>query len=424
MITFWIAAGALTLLVVAALAAPLIGRTRARVRIAQDAANVELYRDQLAELERDRAQGVLSEEQYEQARAELGQRLLADIPAGGASSDSVSHGSGGPWRFVALAAVPVVAVLTYLVLGAPDALDGKLPAEEAGAAGHAQNLALLVERLAARLEKDPEDAEAWVLLARSKQMLGQPADAVKALTKAIALVPQAAPLWADYADMLAASANGEWTQAAKDALAKSLSLDPMQPKALWLAGSEAYTRRDYRTALEYWEKLAPLTEPGSEVARMIQANIAEARTLAAKGKQAAAPAQSAAAASGAAPAPGPAASGKDRALHGTVVLDPAITARVQPNDTVFVFARAAQGPKMPLAIRRITVKELPYTFTLDDSAAMAPGMVISAFDQVVVGARVSRSGDATPKPGDFQGASAPVKPGTRGIQVRIDAEIR
>jgi cytochrome c-type biogenesis protein CcmH len=418
--TFWIAAGALTLLVVAALAAPLLGRTR--LRIATDAANIELYRDQLAELERDREQGVLSTEQFEQARAELGQRLLADVPAGGASSEPVSHASAGPWRFVALAAVPVVAVLTYLVLGVPDALDAK-PAREGGT-GHAQNLALAVERLAERLAKNPDDAEAWVLLARSKQMLGQPADAVKALAKAIALVPQAAPLWADYADMLAASANGEWTLAAKDALAKALSLDPAQPKALWLAGSEAYTRRDYRTALEYWEKLAPLTEPGSEVQRMIQANIAEARALASEGQQAAVPAQSAAAASGAAPAPAPAASGKDRALAGIVNLDPAIAARVQPGDTVFVFARAAQGPRMPLAIRRITVQELPYAFTLDDSAAMAPGMVISAFDQVVVGARVSRSGDATPKPGDFEGASAPVKPGTRGIAVTINAEIR
>ena len=421
MSTFWIAAGALTLLVVAALAAPLIGRHRARVRIAPDAANVALYHDQLAELERDRAQGVLSAEQFEQARAELGQRLLADIPQG-ASPETATHMSGGPWRFVALAAIPVVAVLTYLVLGVPDALEPNLPAQDAGADGHAQNLALLVERLAARLAKNPDDAEAWVLLARSKQMLGQPADAVKALEKAIALVPQAAPLWADYADMLAASANGEWTQAAKDALAKSLSLDPAQPKALWLAGSEAYVRRDYRTALEYWEKLAPLTEPGSEVARMIQANIAEARALAAKAGQAVAPARSADVASGAAPPP--AGSGKDHALAGTVRLDPAIASRVQPGDTVFVFARAAQGPKMPLAIRRITVEELPYAFTLDDSAAMAPGMVISAFDQVVVGARVSRSGDATPKPGDFQGASAPVRPGARDIQVTIDAEIR
>ena len=419
MSTFWIVAGALTLLVVAALAAPMIGRSRSRARIAPDAANVALYRDQLAELERDREQGVLSEEQYEQARVELDQRLLADVPSGSETpADAASYGSGGAWRFVALAAIPVVAVLTYLVLGVPESLEGGLPRQDAAGAGHAQNLAQLVDRLAARLEKNPNDVEAWVLLARSKQMLGQPADAIKALAKAIELEPRAAPLWADLADLLATHANGEWTQPAKDALARSLSLDPAHPKALWLAGSEAFVRSDYAVALKYWEKLAPLTEPGSEVARAIQANIAEARTLLAGGKQPPAQPKSDAASST------PAAAGKDQALKGVVALDAAIAGRVQPNDTVFVFARAAQGPKMPLAIRRITVKDLPYAFALDDSAAMAPGMVISAFDRVIVGARVSRSGDAAPKPGDFEGLSAPIKPGTSGIRVTINAEVR
>ena len=420
MSTFWIAAGALTLLVVAALAVPLAGRNRGQPRVAHEAASVALYRDQLAELERDRAQGVLSDEQFEQARTELGQRLLADLPKGAVEQPTRSA-PAGVWRFVALAGIPVVAVLTYLALGVPEALDGKLPTQEASdAGGHAQTLAVLVERLAKRLEENPNDAEAWVLLARSKQMLGEPAEAVKALEKAIALEPNVAALWADYADMLAASAQGEWTQAAKDAVAKSLALDAKQPKALWLAGSEAFVRKDYAKALEYWEALAPLTEPESEVSRAIQANIAEARTLLTGGKPAPSTPQPAVAGK----APAPTAAGKDHALKGTVALDKAIAARVQPNDTVFVFARAAQGPKVPLAIRRITVKELPYTFALDDSAAMAPGMVISAFPQVIVGARVSRSGDATPKPGDFEGYSPPVEPGSGGIQVTINAEIR
>ena len=422
MTTFWIAAGALTLLVVAALAAPLVTRQRVSTRIAQDEANVALYRDQLAELERDSAQGVLSPEQFEQARSELDQRLLSDVPADSAPPlQSAAFHPTGVWRFVALAAVPIVAVLTYLVLGVPASLEGKLPTQDAAAgdAGHAQNLPQLVDRLAARLEQNPNDVEAWILLARSQQMLGQPAAAIKALVKAIELEPRAAPLWADLADMLVASANGEWTQPAKDALARSLSLDGKHPKALWLAGSEAFVRSDYGTALKYWAELAPLTEPGSEVARMINANIAEARALAAGDKSSALPQQSAAA-GGAKPAD----AAKDHALKGLVALGPGLAARVLPTDTVFVFARAAQGPKMPLAIRRITVKDLPYTFVLDDSAAMAPNMVISAFDQVIVGARISRSGDAAPKSGDFQGLSAPVKPGASGIQVTIDAEIR
>lgn len=424
MSTFWIAAGALTLFVVAALAASMLVRRRAASPPRADASNVALYRDQLAELERDRAHGILSDEQFEQARTELAQRLLADVPPQPAEEDAAQPPSRGVWRFVALAAIPIVAVLGYLVLGVPDAIEGRPPVQSAagGAAGHAGDLAQLVERLAARLEQDPRDAEAWVLLARSRQMLGQPAEAVKAIAKAIELEPRIAPLWADYADMIVAAANGEWTGAAKDALARSLALDPAQPKALWLAGSEAFTRRDYAGALAHWEKLPPLVEQGSEVAQMIAANIAEARTLFAGGgkppQDAPRPADGAPVAAAAAPAD------KTRAVHGIVQLDPRIAGRVEPADTVFVFARAHEGPKMPLAIRRIAVKDLPYRFTLDDSAAMAPGMVISAFDQVVIGARVSRSGDAAPKPGDFQGLSAPVKPGTGDIRVTIDAEIR
>jgi cytochrome c-type biogenesis protein CcmH len=420
--TFWVVAGALMLLVVAALAAPLLRRTRSDVQIESDASNVELYQDQIVELERDRAQGMLSDEQFEQARLELGQRLLADVTG----ETSARAEPAGAWRYVALAGVPITAVLAYLVLGMPESLNGKLATQaDAGtSAERPHNLAELVERLAARVDRNPDDAEAWALLARSNQILGRPAEAVKAFARATELIPRSAQLWADYSDMLVASAGGQWTQAAKAALAKALALDRAHPKALWLAGSEAFVRRDFKAALNYWEQLAPMTEPGSDVARAIQGNIAEARALA--GGENAAPMPATAAEVAASPQPDTAikpASG-DKALSGVVAIDPAIAARVRPSDTVFVFARAAQGPKMPLAIRRITVKDLPYEFTLDDSAAMAPGMTISAFDQIVIGARVSMSGDAAPKPGDFEGYSAPVKPGTSSIQVSIHAEIR
>jgi cytochrome c-type biogenesis protein CcmH len=419
--TFWVVAGALTLLVVAALAVPLLRRTRSDVQIDSDASNVELYQDQIVELERDRTQGVLSAEQFEQARLELGQRLLADVTG----ETSTRAEPAGAWRYVALAGVPIATVLAYLVLGMPASLDGKLATQaDAGtSAERPHNLAELVERLAARLERNPDDAEAWALLARSNQILGRPAEAVKAFARATELIPRSAQLWADYSDMLVASAGGQWTQAAKDALARALALDRAHPKALWLAGSEAFVRRDFKAALNYWEQLGPMVEPGSDVARAIQGNIAEARALAAGGNAAQLPKTAAEVAGSQPDAAFKPASGA-KALSGVVAIDPAIAARVKPSDTVFVFARAAQGPKMPLAIRRITVKDLPYEFSLDDSSAMAPGMTISAFEQIVVGARVSMSGNAAPNPGDFEGYSAPVKPGTSSIQVSIHAEIR
>jgi len=426
LIAFWVVAVSLTLVVVAALAVPLMGRGRSEPEQEHDRSNITLYQDQMHELERDRDLGLVTPEHFEEARNELARRLLADVPEAAAGAPQTeADRRAGAWRFVALAAVPLAAVLGYLVLGMPQSLDATVSSRAASAepAEQAKNLENLTERLAARLASNPQDAEAWVLLARSNQMLGRAGEAAKAFARAIELVPDAAQLHADYADTLVASANGQWTDAAKQAVARALSLDASHPKALWLAGTEAYARKDYKVALAYWEKLLPLAEAGSDVARMIEGNIAEVRGLLGKApavvqspapKPVAVPpaaAQSAAAVTG-------------KAVSGTIALDPKLAGKVQGAESVFVFVRAAQGPRMPLAIRRIRVQDLPYAFSLDDSAAMAPGMVISAFEQVVVGARVSRSGDATPKPGDLEGYSAPVKPGTSGIEVKIHAEVR
>ncbi|MCC6534301.1 MAG: c-type cytochrome biogenesis protein CcmI [Burkholderiales bacterium] len=420
MITFWIVAGAMMLAVVALLAVPLARRATHASGVDQDRSNIALFQDQLAELERDRDQGIVSPEQFVQARIELSQRLLADVPAHGTAEAARPAAASGAWRYAAIACVPVVAILAYLVLGTPDAIDPRVAKGLGGGPDHAQNmqnLGELAERLAARLAAKPDDAEAWVLLARSYQMLGRAPEAVKAFAHAIELVPDSAQLYADYADMQVASAGGEWTPGALAAIKQALTLDPKHPKTLWLAGSEAHARRDFATALRYWETLLPAVEPGSEVERIIRGNIAEARALIA-GAPPPAPA-----ATERAPKATAEAAAVAGALSGTVALDPKFAAQVKPTDTVFVFARAAEGPKMPLAIRRISVQELPYRFSLDDSTAMSAGMTISKFDRVVVGARVSRGGDAAPRPGDLEGFSAPVKPGTGGIEVRIDARI-
>jgi cytochrome c-type biogenesis protein CcmH len=278
----------------------------------------------------------------------------------------------------------------------------------------------MADRLAQRLEKNPEDAEAWVLLAKSYQMLGRSTEAVKAFARALQLVPNSAQLYADYADVQVGAANGQWSDEARAAVKKAIELDPAHPKAIWLAGTDAFLQKNYVEALRYWEKLPPLVEPNSEAAQVVQNNIAEARKLAGGAPTAAA------AAAMSAPESTLLASATAGAevLRGTVILDAGLRGDVKPTDTVFVFARAPQGPKLPLAIRKITVQELPYTFALDDSAAMAPGMTISKFDEVVIGARVSKLGDAMAKAGDLEGYSAPVKPGTSGIEVRINARVQ
>jgi len=420
--TFWVAAITLLVAVVALLAVPLVRRRGDSIGLDQDRSNVVLYHDQLRELERDHKQGLLSDEQFEQARVELGQRLLTDVDASGAAGvPSESAPRMGSWRFAALACVPIATVFTYLVLGSPQAVDPSfLKAQSEGQSGQPPNLEAMAARLAERVQTHPDDTEAWVLLARSYQLLGRAPEAVKAFARAIELVPGSPQLLADYVDVQLTVNNGQWTAQALEALKKALEVDPNHPKSMWLAGTEAYGRKDYATALKYWEKILPLTEAGSEVAQIIQNSITEVRTLmvGAKTSEPVSPPMAGNVASG-----GGSAVATQSALSGRVTLDPKLQAQVQPSDTVFVFARAAQGPKMPLAIQRITVKDLPYAFMLDDSTAMAPEMVVSRFDQIVVGARVSRSGNASPAPGDLEGFSSPVNPGAVGIEVRINARI-
>jgi cytochrome c-type biogenesis protein CcmH len=203
---------------------------------------------------------------------------------------------------------------------------------------------------------------------------------------------------------------------------KALSLDPNHAKSLALAGSAAMERRDFAAAINYWERLQTQLPADSEDAKMIVNGLAEARQMLAhiKGGKPPMMAQGEMPPAMAAPsAPVQQAAGKER-ITGRVTLSDALKGKVSPDDTVFVLARAAEGPKMPLAILRKQVRDLPLTFELDDSMAMAPQMKLSAFDQVVVVARISKAGSAMPQPGDALGMSNPLRPGTKNVNVKID----
>jgi cytochrome c-type biogenesis protein CcmH len=175
-----------------------------------------------------------------------------------------------------------------------------------------------------------------------------------------------------------------------------------------MAGTAAFGRKEFQRAIGYWEKLQSRADPDSELARTMASNIEEARQLA--GIKAETKAKK--------PAPAAVAS-----VQGTVSLSPAQAGKAAPSDTVFIFARAVEGPRMPLAIVRHQVKDLPLTFSLDDTQAMSPAMKLSNFTEVVIGARVSKSGNATPQSGDFQGTSQTVKVGSKNVAIVIDSVI-
>jgi cytochrome c-type biogenesis protein CcmH len=400
----------------------------------RDRAIASLYRDQLRELSVDRSVGGISDEQFETGRRELERRLLEEIgqPAP-VTSVSRSNRLTASGVAVFVLAVPII---TYLALGRPETI-GSGPSQAQAAAGAQepsaaaenaphpitpQQVQAMIDQLAKRLQQAPQDGDGWSMLARSYSYLGKFPEAVKAYEKAVELLPKDAHLLADYADALAMTQERRLAGAPMKLVQRALALDPKDVKALALAGSDAFDRRDYATAVGYWDRAVKAGPPDPQFARQLQAGLEEARKLA--GGAVAPPTVASGSESEKVPAQTPASTSPPGAagatVSGRVQLSAPLAGKAAPTDTLFVFARAAQGPRVPLALMKRQVKDLPLEFALDDSMAMMPNMKLSNFSSVVIGARVSKAGDAMPASGDLQGFSAPVKVGSAGVDVRID----
>lgn len=237
--------------------------------------NAAIYRDELAELEGDRAEGSLSQEDYEQARTELQRRLIEDSTEDATAQPDVATSRKTP--FALALALPIGAAILYLALGNPAALNPPPPEQKFTA----DDIERMVAGLAERMEKEPENLQGWAMLARSYKAMGRIPDAVKAYERAGKLVEESPDLLLDYADTLAASIGG-FDDRVTSLIDKALKLDPAHPQGLWLRGTVAYDAKDYAKALADWETLLKLLPPDSENAQVLQANIAETRELQAK----------------------------------------------------------------------------------------------------------------------------------------------
>ena len=406
-------------LVIAALAIvlrPLWGR-RAAMAVTRDLANRDVYRDQFAELERDVSAGVLSAGQFERARAELQRRMLEDLSV----PVVPAHTAAGRGTLATTAAgISVLAVALYLHLGNPGGIGVQPPSAEEAASVSPQQFEALTAQLAERLRAQPKNAQGWMMLGRAYRTLDKPAEAAAAYRKAVELEPRDVNLLADLAEALATAQNRSLQGEPAGLLKRALALDPANPKVLALAGSEAFERKDYRAAIGHWDRLLKTPDLGEPMKQAIADGIARARVAeqTAKSPPLAQTDPDKSKSPSKPQSPSPAAG-----LRGVVSLHGSLSAKVKPDDAVFVFARAAQGPRMPLAVVRIAARDLPYQFMLDDSMAMTPQRKLSGFEQVVVGARVSRTGTATPSPGDLEGLSTTVTPGASGVKVLIDRTV-
>jgi cytochrome c-type biogenesis protein CcmH len=317
------------------------------------------------------------------------------------ASRARAHQSGGATDPGAAAATP--ASLAALMeagasLGDRTTAGAASPVVPAAAPAPAATLEELTERAPAH----PADAGGWLALAEAARARRDNRTARMALEKVIALNAMSAQSWADYADVLASLDGGSLSGPAGAAIDRALALEPANPKALWLKASQAHERHRFAEALAWWRKLRAALPADSPDTRIVDGNIAEDSALLGQ----------------------PAAVDAVAGVTGTVSIDGRLAARVQPDAALFIYAKAVDSPGPPLAVLRTTAAAWPVNFRLDDSMAMIPSRRLSQFDRVVVEARISRSGHATPGSGDLYVTSAVVKPGSAPrLALVIDREL-
>lgn len=484
MTPLWIVVVLLLLATLLCLIPPLLRRAPPAAPGAEESLRA-FYLARREQLQRDLRAGSLSPEAKLRAEEEMQRELLQDLAARQTRVGPMGGQRAGVAAACLLSVlVPVAAVLLYGKLGNPRAaadmtLASTAPAHASPSGSDAQNaagdgarddMALAINALAQRLRSAPDDADGWYTLARSYETLGRYADAVAAYRQVLRLVPGQPVVLADLADALLSNNQGKPDADAIAAVAQALANDPDQPKALALAGMMALRRGDAAEALGHWERLQALLPADSEAARQIQSNISQARAMARgapaedlSDKPTTAPARTASGVSSNATAntsPNSLAyAAPDAATASTTAsttASPSTTARpatntttnstntataparisghariadsladqVKPDDTVFILARPVSGSRMPLAISRWRVSDLPRAFVLDDSSAMSPQATLSGASRVRVEIRISRSGAAAAQPGDLQGVLPDVDVRAGDLDLVADTLVR
>ena len=382
-----------------------------------------IFRQQFEEIEQDRSNGVLDANQYDMAKSELERRMLDEIGA-----IKVLSLNNKPDRLLAAALLillPLISIIIYNKIGSPESITipsivtnqmSEVATSQATAEHNAKagDLEPLLNALKSKLEKNPGDGSGWALLARSYVELRRHAEAVPAYEKAVKMIPDDPQLLADYADALAVVNGHDLTGKPEELANQALKLDPHHTKSLLLAATAAFNRKDYNLAIKHWEQLQKDLPADSDVLPEVKASLNEVYILAGvkppvlsenTKTQSLVKNQKVSVAEG---------------ISGVVTLSPALVSKLDPTATVFVFARATQGPPMPLAITRTTAKELPYKYHLDDSSALMPSNKLSQASEVVVVARISKTGDAKPQAGDWQGISTAIKPSGDEVNIEIN----
>ena len=450
MLQFYLASALLVLLALVFLLWPLMFEAKDEL-----SKRTSALKAALDDLKRERADGALSDADFNREREKLSEKLLAamDAPLKPAKNSAALFAAFG-----LLALVPATIMLLYTKVGKPQALSFEARVadlrsdssasnspnssneSQVGSAGQAASaepaaapgvdLEKAAVGLSARLADNPEDGQGWLLLGRTYLELEKPAEAAKALAEAVKRLPPDAEMLAQLGESIGLAARpSPPPPEAEQRIDEALKVDPKNQRALWLKGIFRRLAGDQTAALAAWTRLQGLLDPSTSIATSLAEQITQLRAESGS-PQPIAPAPAAptastqiiAAPAADAPVNEPVAAFKPL----TVVIDisPELRAKLAPNDPLFVYAKADQGPPMPLATQRLAAIDLPMTVTLDDSHAMMPEMKLSMFGKIIVGARVSKTGVANAAAGDFQGTSLVLsQPVNAPIKIMID-EIR
>jgi cytochrome c-type biogenesis protein CcmH len=380
MIDFWMATGLLLVVALSFLLIPLLRGHRAQREEDRTALNVALYQERLSELQVQHEQGVLSVAQLQSARAEAARELLADTEGAEPARTSLL---GKPLLVLAALLVPLLGLAGYLQLGASDRVE--LSREFARPP---TSLADMTRRLERSVQAQPDSAENLYFLARSYMAQNRPGDAAQMFERSVALAGRQPELLGQWAQALYFASDKHFTPQVQVLTDEALQADPREVTSLGLLGIAAFETQRYQAAVDYWTRLLAALPADDASRSALEGGIARARENLAKRAADVAPAVKA----------------KSIRIH--VELAPALQGKVRPSDSVFIFARAIKGPAAPLAVKRITVADLPANVELSDSDAMMPQLNLSNFAQVQLVARVSRAGQ--PTTGEWIGRSQPL----------------
>lgn len=420
---FW-AATAVCIIIALALVLPALMRTRAgSTPAARRDVNIAVYRDQLNELETDRANGTLSTEQFESAKLELEARLADDALAPDDTPEPSRVGSRKLGYSLGVV-LPAAALGLYFLLGNPGSLvamanapSGAAHSAEAGdQASGEHDIMKMIQQVEAKTKANPDDGEAWAMLAKTYGAVEHWPEALKAYETAFKLLPKNASVMTGYAEALAITGNRVLAGKPMELVEKALEIDPEDIKGLELAAIKAFQDKSYATAGLFFKRLHKLLPPESPYAQDIKAAMEESQRLVQQGltglDNLASPPPAGDQAKAATPVAG-------ATIKGSVDIAPALKAKLGSKDVLFLFARPPQGGA-PVAAIRANTTAFPLEFELNDSMAMNPGNALSQHKQVELVARISKSGNPIAQPGDLEGVIPNVKVGSAGVKLVIN----